>query len=364
MALLNTFGIFAAGYVIRPVGALMFGHIGDRLGRKVALTWSMLLMAFATVAIGLLPTYQTWGMAAPAVLLFLRLLQGLAIAGEYNGAAVFLVEHAKNRYPTLTSSWVGTSAAAGMVLGGLAAAIVTHPIMPEWAWRVPFLLGALGCVLAFYLRRDLKETPDFTQAEQKQRLVTRPLLHALKFHKLALMQTAVFAALVGIMVYVSNIYFNTYLIEIGGLPAYKAAWAVTFGQACIVLIYPIMGWLGDVFSPKKVVALGLIWMMIISPVVFALGQTGHFGYALLAQGLYSLANAMGTAPMFRYLIEQFPAEVRYSGYSFAWSVSIALFGGTAPLFAHWLVTAQNWPLAPGWYISVTALIALLTILKK
>ncbi|HRE30845.1 MAG TPA: MFS transporter, partial [Candidatus Berkiella sp.] len=154
VALIKTFGIFSAGYIMRPLGAIIFGAMGDNLGRKPALMSSLLLMGFATFTIGCLPTYATIGIGAPLLLLLMRLLQGLAISGEYNGAGIFLVEKSSSN-PCLAGSWVSASAAAGMVVGGVAALLVNHPLAPLWAWRVPFLLGGLSCFLGLMCRNRL-----------------------------------------------------------------------------------------------------------------------------------------------------------------------------------------------------------------
>jgi MFS transporter, MHS family, proline/betaine transporter len=154
VGLLATFGIFAAGYFARPLGGILFGHIGDTRGRKQALMVSMALMGVATVSIGLLPTYAEWGLFAPLLLLLCRILQGLAVSGEFNGAAIFLIEHAQPGYKNRAGSWVGAAAAAGMVFGALLVALVSYDGLPTWVWRIPFLIGALSCfVFAFDYRR-------------------------------------------------------------------------------------------------------------------------------------------------------------------------------------------------------------------
>lgn len=361
VGLIATFGIFAAGFLMRPLGGIVFGHMGDRIGRKKALVLSIYLMAFATICIGLLPTYEQIGILAPILLLACRLVQGLAVAGEFNGASIFLIEHSPKERAYLSGSWSGMASAAGMLLGGFSAAVVTSSVMPDWAWRIPFFLGFIGCLVALYLRNNVDETPEFKDAKQNRELEEIPFLALLREHKWAMAQVAAFAAFIGIWVYLCNLYYKAYLINIVGLEVSQASWLTTFGQGCVVLFFPIMGFLADKIGGKKLMRCGLVTAFISAPMIFWFATTQNVTYIIIGQLLYALCNSAVGAPMFKYLFDQFPTSVRYSGNSFAWSISVALFAGTSPMLAQYLVGTMNLPLAPALYVSLSAFVAFLAV---
>jgi len=215
VSILKAFGVFAAGYLMRPIGAIIFGHIGDRFGRKPALVGSLCLMGIATMGIGCLPTYATMGVIAPLLLLVLRMLQGIAVSGEHHGAGIFLIETSKHS-PCLTSSWVSTSAALGMVVGGIAAFLVSQPFAPFWAWRIPFLLGGTSCFIGLWLR--MRISPTLLPSSSR----TLPLLEVLQNHKKSLLLTGAMAAFTGVYVYIGNIYIVVFLKQYAQLPTHHA----------------------------------------------------------------------------------------------------------------------------------------------
>lgn len=347
--LLNTFAIFALGYLMRPLGAIVFGHIGDKWGRKPALMGSLLLMGAATFSIGCLPTYSTLGLTAPWLLLILRMLQGIAISGEYHGAGIFLIENTQ-RNPCFTSSWVSASAAGGMVLGGLAAFIVSHPLSPPWMWRLPFLLAGTSCVLSLWLRRNIKEHLSPSSHPF-------PLLNVIKYYKKSLLLTFAISAFTGIFVYISNVYMVVFLKQFSSLPTHHATFFALFGEVIVMIFIPILGYFADRFHPYRQYQYGLLLIMMISPLIFILASSSHYLLILLAMIIYGLLNALVCSPMIKILYDQFPATSRYTGISLGWNLSAALFSGSAPLVAQYL--ASQWLLAPSFYISGIALITYL-----
>lgn len=357
--LIKTYGIFAAGYLMRPVGALIFGHIGDRLGRKPALMWSLLLMGFATFGIGCLPIYHTIGFYAPLCLLALRIVQGIAVSGEYNGAAIFLVEKATQN-PCLAGSWVSASAAFGMVLGGTAAFLVSQPSAPDWAWRIPFLLGGTSCFIGLWFRKAIPESALFLASHHPR----FPLFEVFKHHKQSFIQVAAIAAFTGIFVYISNIYIVSFLKQYAKLPTHHATFFAIFGEIIVTLMIPLMAYIADKTDAYKQYRWGLLGIMLLSPLMFMCCATGHYGLITLAMVLYGIFNGIVCGPMMKILCDLFPVALRYSGISFAWGISAALFSGTAPLVAQYLTTEQKWTLGPGFYISLVAFLTYLLIRKK
>jgi MHS family proline/betaine transporter-like MFS transporter len=357
-ALLATYGIFAAGFIARPLGGIIFGYMGDTLGRKQALTFSMAVMGVATIAIGFLPTYNDIGILAPILLLLCRIIQGLAVSGEFNGAAIFLIEHAKPGRKNLAGSWVGAASAAGMLVGALMASVVSYDWLPSWSWRMPFWIGALSCFAGFYLRRNISESPEFKAIQQKKlHQDAGPFFASLQKGKMAMLQVAAIAAFIGINVYVCNFFFATFLIKNANFQAHTALIIVAFGQSSVALLLPIMGKIADAWNGRALILIGLIGAAMAAPLVFFLGTMHSLVLALCGQFIYALFNAMTGAPTFNYINALFPTERRYTGISVAWGASVAVFGGTAPMVAQYFIGTLHYLQGPAIYVSLSALCA-------
>lgn len=356
-ALIAAFGTFAVSYLARPLGGIFFGYIGDKFGRQKALVGSILLMGFVTLAMGLLPTYQQIGTTAPLLLIALRFLQGVAVAGEFMGAGVLVVEN-DTQAPYFSSSWISTAAAGGMLLGGFAGIVVSLPNMPDWAWRVPFWIGFLSCGVGFYIRFALSETTEYQALLHQQRVTSTPIKTLLQDHRISLLKTFLFAALIGIFIYICNIWWVTYVIERGYFSPLAARTLATSAQAGVVILTPIMGWVAQRWQASKVMSLGLFGTLITAPLLLLLAGKMSFHSILLVELLYALSLAALTAPMLKYLANLFPTAVRYSGQAIGWNMAVAVFGGTAPLVAQ-LLSSQQSTLALAGYVVGTGLIALL-----
>lgn len=354
LAIFKTFGIFAVGFIMRPLGAILFGHIGDRFGRKPALAGSIALMGLATFAMGCLPPYASIGTLAPLLLLVLRMLQGVAISGEYNGAGILLVEKSQDHFPCLAGSWVSASAGLGMVLGGLAAFGVSYPGAPEWAWRVPFLLGGISCLLGFWLR--LKISDSLIPETKNHKTEALPLTTVWQQNKSSLLITGAIAAFTGVFVYICNVYIVVYLHQTLELPAHHASFFAIFGETIVVLLIPVMGLLADYTCPYKQYRRGLLAVAVFCPVIFMLCSGGHYGAIAFAMVIYGILNALLCGPLMKILTDQFPMRLRYTGVSVGWSLSAALFSGTAPMVAQWLNVSCHWPLGPSFYVSLFAVL--------
>lgn len=365
VGILKTFGIFAAGYLMRPLGGIVFGYWGDRWGRKEALMISLFLMGVATVGIGLLPTYTTLGAKASLILLLLRLVQGIAISGEYNGAGIFLIEKNTSAFACLAGSWVSASAAAGMVVGGMAAFIVSLPSMPIWAWRVPFLLGGLSCFMGLWLRQSVTESTAFLTAKSTP-LPRSPLLTVFKQYKKELLMAMAMAALTGIYVYIGNIFMVVFLKQQALIPTHYATFFTIFGEAIVVFAIPAFAYLADLTDPYRLYRLGLWLIALLCPIIFLLAASAYYPFILLAMVIYGILNGVACGPMVKILCDQFPLAVRYSGISFAWGLAAAIFSGTAPIVAQYLSQHVSGLWGPSLYVSSAALITLFLVanLKK
>lgn len=361
IATMKTYGIFAIGYIMRPLGAVFFGWIGDNFGRKPALMHSMIIMGISTFLIGCLQGYNDWGVLAPIALLILRMFQGIAVSGEYNGAGIFLIEKNKDNLPCLAGSWVSSSAALGMVIGGLAAFIVSLPSMPEWAWRVPFWAGGLSCLMGLYLRKNLSESEAFIQQQTNKTKRANPMAIILKEHKAAFLYVAAIAAFTGIYVYTLNIYLVAFLRQYVLMPAYHASFFAFFGELLVFIFIPIMGYVADHGNPQRQYNLGLVIIAVSSPLLFTLFLTQNYFYITIAMLFYGFLNGMVCGPMVKLMVDQFPAEIRYTGISVAWSLSVAIFSGSAPMVAHYLTSQTRWLTGPGFYVSLSALVTLIIV---
>jgi MFS transporter, MHS family, proline/betaine transporter len=353
--LLATMAIFAAGFLMRPIGGIVFGYIGDRTGRKNALFISLFLMGCSTLLMGLLPTYESIGIYAPLLLLLCRLLQGLAVSGEFNGAAIFLIEHNKATYPTLAGSWVGLASALGMLLGAIAATVVSFHNMPNWAWRVPFLLAFVSCLIASYLRYRLLETPAFLDLNRNQ-IIKTPIIKIFREFKIPFLKNLLLAANVSVFIYICNVYTVSYLIKDIQIPAITATTMAAIGQLFVVLFFPLAAILADRKGDKRVMFIGLLLSMVTTPLLFMSIQSRYISMIVYTQVLYGIANAFAFAPIFNFIYRLFPTSVRYTGNATAWSVGVALFGSTAPFVANYLMTLDS-ILGPTLYVAIFMLIA-------
>lgn len=357
--ILAAFAVFAAGFLMRPIGAIFVSHIADRRGRKNALLFSMLVMGFATFGIGVLPTYQTIGIWAPLLLILCRLGQGVAIASECLGASIFLIEHARSK-PYLAGSWPGTAAALGTTIGGAAALWVEHSQYTH-AWRVPFILGAISCFIGLYLRQAIDESPLFKMAEKRQQLVSFPLKKASFNYWSSMIRGAVIGIFVATFIYVGNFYFSSYLVQIGQMPMKDALYVTTLGELMVVILFPMGALLAEKWGGERVMKIGLFFFIILMPVLFLLAATGHFWLSLLAQLIYAVLDSVITAPMFKWLYDLFPTQLRVTGISVSWNIAVALLGGTSPLIVQYIMTKWDWHTGPGFYLSVVGLITLIAI---
>ncbi|MDR2794542.1 MAG: MFS transporter [Holosporaceae bacterium] len=358
-ARLKIYGVFAASYIMRPIGAIIFGHMGDKYGRKKPMMASLFLMALATCGIGILPIYDSIGYASSIFLVIFRMLQGIAVGGEFNGATVLLTEYDKRR-PFLAGSWTSFAASAGMALGSLAATIVSF-FGNNFFWRIPFLLSAVIAIAAVYFRRDIKETDDFCRAKANNELFNIPIAAAWLHNKAGLVCTAAFSIFVSVFVYTGNVYYRTMAVSVGGLPPEQAATAVTVGIVLDTILIPIFACLADKFNGYKLCFAGLFLALVMSPLIMYMGSSGSFVWAIFGQLIYGVLDAIVSATAFTILLRQFKTGAKYSGSSLAWSVSTAIFGGTTLMINEFLVGHLNLWAGPGLYMSFSALICLVAV---
>ncbi len=362
--LLATFAVFAISFVIRPIGGLVWGHFGDRIGRRTALSLSILIMSGATFCIALIPGYAQVGLLAPVLLLLVRLVQGFSASGEYAGASAFLAEYAPDNRRGLYTSVVPASTAAGLLFGSLLAALLTgvmsHAQLDSWGWRLPFLLAAPLGLIGRYIRLRLEDTPKFHELELREQS-NAPLRILFTKHRRAIAIAFGVTCLNAVGFYLLLSYMPTYLsTELGvGETASFVASAITL--TCYIGFIFGMGALSDRFGRKRVLIAASIGFAVLTiPLFAALGTVGIVGIVLIQIALSGLLTMNdGTLPVF--LAEIFPTRVRYSGFAFSFNTANALFGGTAPFVATLLIHLSGSKLAPAAYLVVAALVAMVSM---
>ena len=331
---LQTLGIFAAGYLARPIGGIVIAHFGDLLGRKRMFTLSIFLMAVPTLVIGLLPTYASIGLAAPLLLLLMRVLQGAAIGGEMPGAWVFVAEHVPQRHYGLAVGTLTAGITGGILLGSLiAVGINTWYSTSEihaWAWRIPFVLGGVFGLVSVYLRRFLEETPIFKEiAQRKQAARELPLKTILREHRAATVLVALMTWVLSTAIVVVILFTPTYLQTVFQVPAALALKANVAATLTLTIGCALVGWGADRFGTKAMMLLG--WGgMAATAYLFYLGLPGTpaslvWSYALV--GFF--VGSISLLPIVS--VRAFPPEVRFTGLSFAYNMAYAVFGGLTPI---------------------------------
>jgi MFS family permease len=347
----QTFGIFAAGYLARPLGGIIMAHFGDLIGRKRMFTLSILLMALPTLLIGLLPTYAVLGIGAPLALLGLRILQGAAIGGEVPGAWVFVAEHVPAHRVGLACGTLTAGLTAGILLGSLIATAVNKSLTPaevsDWGWRVPFLLGGIFGIVAMYLRRWLHETPVFAEMQANKALAEElPLKTVLRNHKGSVVISMLLTWLLSAGIVVVILMTPTYLQKVHGISPADALTANSLAILALTLGCILYGRLIDAIGSGPTFMLG---SLLLAGASYAFYHGLAAGTDLLVP-LYMLAGfAVGIVGAVPYvMVNAFPAVVRFSGLSFSYNVAYAIFGGLTPMLVTlWM---KNDMLAPSHYV--------------
>jgi MHS family proline/betaine transporter-like MFS transporter len=367
-ALLATFGVFAISFVVRPIGGIVWGHFGDKIGRRTALSLSILIMSAATFAIALLPTYEQVGLWAPTLLLLVRVVQGFSASGEYAGASLFLAEYAPQGKRGIYTSIVPASTAAGLLFGSLLVAlmhaVLTTEQLHSWGWRLPFLLAAPFGLIGRYIRVRLEDTPKFKQLEDSHHVAKAPIWELLGTHKRAMTIAFGVTCLNAVAFYIILSYMPTYLSTEMGVGETESFLATTISLAAYIAFIFFMGSLSDRFGRKTMlITASVLFIVVTVPLFNVLGTVGFVGIVAI-QILFGALLTMndGTLPCF--LSEIFPTKVRYSGFAFTFNSANAIFGGTAPLIATWLISITGSKLAPAWFLVAAAAVALVAMLAS
>ncbi|TCG07908.1 MFS transporter [Paraburkholderia steynii] len=357
---LAAFAAFAAGLFARPIGGIVFGHFGDRIGRKSILILSLVLMGLCTTLIGLLPTYSSIGIWAAVLLVVLRVGQGVSFGGEMGGAVLMAVEHA----PPGTKSFYGSLPQAGAPIGILLStgAFALVNMLPNddfmrWGWRVPFLASAALVAIGIFIRMKIEETPDFNTVKLQHKVASIPARDVLVSH-LRPLALAIGGKLAEVtLVYTIIVFSISYATANLGFTRSDALNAVLIGSLCQIFTIPFFGWLGDRIGARRVYIIGTLLLAVMAiPLFHAMGTGSLHLYTFAAVTALALNYAIIFGAQSNLYASQFPPELRYSGISMGIQIAAALGGGLAPLIASWLVAHLGGIGSVGIYLSFLGLI--------
>ena len=362
ISLLTTLGGFALAYLMRPLGAVWFGHIGDRLGRRRMLLMSVALMTAAMLATAALPTYAQIGAAAGWLMFLLRCVMGFSVGGEYTGVVAYLLEGAPQHRRGLIASLASAASEIGALLAvgvsALTVALLDEASLASWGWRIPFLFGAALAGTVWIARASMEESPEFDRQVAAGTIPDRPLLHCLTHHRGAVGRAFAISALGSITYYVGITYVPAFLTTAGSLTESASLWLSTAAAVVVILVTPFIGLLSDRIGRKPVLAALALANAIFPIAMFGLMASGSHGQALagafVLAGLAGGVSAVGAVAT----AEQFPGEGRVTGLALGATGATAIFGGLTPFIAQLLIEETGWALAPGAMIAAVGLCVL------
>ncbi|MBT4880590.1 MAG: MFS transporter [Alphaproteobacteria bacterium] len=364
--LVFSFAIFSVGLFVRPIGGIVLGHIGDKLGRKKSLILSVYMMALPTAAIGLLPTYATIGALAPILLVCMRILQGFAMGGEYAGTVVSILEHSPNKKRGLYGSLAALSLVSGMLLGSIAGAsceaFLSQEELYTWGWRIPFFLGLVGAIWGMYMRRSLEETGKYLDCKNENRLSRLPIGELFQ-NFLKIVQAVLVQTTLAVGIYTITIFYINFAKTIFEFTSQGTFFINALGTVILGLSTVLFGKLSDVYGRKKVMLLSTISIMVVAYPCISLTIEGNVqaymtGYLTLS---FLVGGVLGPLPTF--LVEFFNTNVRYSAVALTNNLSMGIFGGTAPVAIAYLIQVTGTNIVPAFYLMGTAVITILALLS-
>lgn len=360
--LMFSFAIFAIGFFMRPLGGIVFGHIGDIFGRKIALTISIVGMGMSTLCIGIMPGYAQIGVLAPILLTIIRMFQGLCIGGEGAGSAIFIIEHFEEKKVGLIGSIIMASNIAGTLLALIVGISIDYFItIDDFTWRYGFLLGGIMGFVGLYMRKKTTETPVFQEMKLKGKMTKLPIMVVLKEKWQNILIIASFASVATSSTYMLRGFFNVYFTEIINLPKNDSLYIVAFALTTVIIALPFFGYLADRIGYKKYIySVIFVFIVLILPIfkniIDNFNDIKSIYFSIFFLGILV---ASIVAPYYPFAIKFFNPELRYSGIALSWNMGNALFGGTTPIISTFLVMKIGY-VAPAYYLMFTAGLFLVT----
>jgi metabolite-proton symporter len=359
---LLAFATYAVGFVARPLGGIVFGHYGDRIGRKKLLMWSLVLMGFATVLIGLLPGYASIGVWAPVGLIVLRLVQGFAVGGEWGGAVLLAAEYGDAKRRGFWASWPQAGVPLGSLLSAgilaLMAGFQSEADFVAWGWRIPFLLSGLLVIVGWYIRNRVAETPMFEAAMEEAEVPPKlPAMEVFRERPRAVLLGAGLRVGENIGYYILTVFSLTFLVDVASESRSLALDALLIGAAVQFVAIPLLAALSDRIGRRPVYAFGAFGLGIFSFIFFPMLASGNDALIILAIVIGLVLHASMYAPQAAFITELFPTRIRYSGVSIAYQLTAIFADSLAPIIALWLYKDLHSSLPVSIYVAVACAIS-------
>ena len=372
VAMVLTFATFAIGLAARPIGGIIFGYIGDRYSRKKTLMMSILLMSIPTMCIGLLPTYQTIGIAAPILLIILRIVQGVALGGEFGSSCVYLYESVPKNKRGFFGSLALTGVGLGLVLSSctifIVESLISKETVYEYAWRIPFFISVFGSIIAFYMRRTLLETDDFVVAQKSGKLIANPFMEMIRNHKSSLVSLFAIFLTTQVSFFVVFIFGKTMMINFLHYDSYVAGKFNLFTVISYTVATVIFGYLSDKINKRYIILTGVIGLLVTAyPFIFAL-KVGGVTLILVMCLLLGALIGMTEGTLNPLVAESFPTNIRATSVAFCWNFTSVAFGGGAPIVSMWLIENAGGVDSVAYYLmsvcSITIFAIIYSLLRK
>jgi MFS family permease len=352
---LSSFATYAVGFAARPVGAAIFGHWGDRLGRKATLIVTLLLMGVASALIGVLPGTDSIGIAAPIILVVLRILQGIAVGGEWSGSVLLSMEWGNKKRRGLMASWPQIGVPIGLLIGTVAMSLLAKgsgDAFKDWGWRIPFLFSLVLVAIGLWVRLRVMESPLFAEVVEQKRVAKVPVADVIKRHPREIVLSAFVRCSEQLPFYILTTFALTYIVEDADQSKTFALNAIAVAAALELILIPFFGNLSDSAGRKRVYAFGSVLLAFVAFPYFALLNTKVGVVVFLTVVIAAIPHAIQYGPQSSLIAESFPTKLRYGGAGIGYQLSSVFAGGPAPLLATWLLHDFGW-----WAISLLMVLA-------
>jgi MHS family shikimate/dehydroshikimate transporter-like MFS transporter len=360
---LLAFAAFGVGFISRPLGGIIFGHFGDRFGRKPSLVVSLLVMGGATAIMGLLPTYEQIGIVAPILLVILRFVQGFGIGGEWGGAVSLMVESAPRSRRGLYGAAVQTGSGFGIVLSTATLTILLSSLSTEqllaWGWRIPLLVSAILVVVGLVIRVMIPESPQFDKVVEQKAIVKVPVWNVIRFHYRTVLTAIGLYIGIGAFGFIQGVFFISYITGTLHISSATATEINLVAAACYLVTTVLGGWLSDRFGRRRMFFIGVFLMIPATFIMFGSAATGSVPLLFLGMAIVGACSGIPYGVQASLFYELFPAKVRYTGISLGFQIAVVLGGGLSPIIAQLLVGASGGSTVPvSLYIVVLAVLAM------
>jgi MHS family proline/betaine transporter-like MFS transporter len=363
LSLILTFFAFALSFLARPLGGLLFGWIGDNYGRQHALLTSLALIGTATLGIALLPTYQQIGLASPILLCAIRIFQGFSAGGEHTGSAIYLAENAPKNRQAFWVNLVPSSTAVGILISSLTAFILLKHFsssqLLSGAWRIGYFAGFLLCLMSFCWRLLLPESPLFQKPNEKKLPLAELIKDQTNFKKLLFVFGL--SSSWGIMYQILFVWMPTYLNQIHLLSHTQALSINSVLLFIFSILILIIAWIADHTNKESLLKVSSVALLVFAYPIFRMLNAGSLNFVYLGLGIFTLLFSLFLSTAWACMVQIFPVNIRYTGLSLGFNLGLAIFGGTCPLVATWLMAATGSKTSPAWYVMFAALMALICI---